>query len=283
MGVRTAPEFFQRISEYLCTPSLQNPNITVAGESQAESYLAYLDDLTVATKGTWQEHVASLGRFLDRLIHHGFTLNLEKCCFLKTRVKLLGHTVSREGISATPDYVKKVADFTNFTTIKDVQAAYLGLSIFYRGYIRNFSQRTCNMRNSIEVAKLAKRTTLEDAWTPACEAERLDICTALQSAVDGPLAYPNYDRAFRIAVDGCMTPGGLEVTLEQEQADGSIRPVGSASRALTKQECKWDASRLEAAALIFGLRTFRWALSAKFKHVFVTDHHALKWLRGCVK
>ena len=59
--------------------------------------------LTVATRGTGQEHGASMGRFLDLLIHHGFTLNLETCCFLKTRVKLLGHTVSHEGISATPD------------------------------------------------------------------------------------------------------------------------------------------------------------------------------------
>ena len=80
-------------------------------------------------------------------------------------------------------------DFTNFTTIKDVQA-YLGLSGFYRGYIRGYSQRTYNMRNCIEVAKLAKRTDLGDAWTPACEAERLDICKALQSAVDGTRISP---------------------------------------------------------------------------------------------
>ena len=37
------PAFFLCISEYLCTPSLQNPNITVAGASKIGSYLAYLE------------------------------------------------------------------------------------------------------------------------------------------------------------------------------------------------------------------------------------------------
>ena len=80
-----------------------------------------------------------------------------------------------------------------------------------------------------------------------------------------------------------MIPDGVGVTLEQVQPDATIRPVGYASRALTKAQCNWDASRLEAYALVFGLRTFRWALSPAFTHVFVTDHHALRWLRDCVK
>ncbi len=77
-----------------------------------------------------------LCRFLDRVIYHGFTLNFEKCQFLRTSVKRLGHTVGRAGVSPTPDYVLKVNDFRNFRAVKDVQAG-LGLSGFYRGYLRN--------------------------------------------------------------------------------------------------------------------------------------------------
>ena len=52
---------------------------------------------------------------------------------------------------------------------------------------------------------------------------------------------------------------------------------------LTKQQCKWDASRLESRALVFDLQTFHWVLSPQFKDGLVTDHHALRLLRDCAK
>ena len=118
-------------------------------------------------------------------------------------------------------------------------------------------QRTFAMRTSIDNIKTARRSDLLGAWDDACEREWLDIVAALQSAVDGPLAYPDFTRPFRIAVDAAMLPGGVGVCLEQVQADGRIRPIGYASRALTRTQLRWDTSRPEAWALVFGLRTFR--------------------------
>ena len=224
-----------------------------------------------------------LSRFLDTIIHHGFTLNLEKCQFLRTSVKLLGHIVGRMGVSPTPDYVMKVADFTNFRTVKDVQA-WLGLSGFYRGYLRNYAQRTVAMRRCLEVCRLDKnRTVLGDAWNAACEAERLDICMSLQCSKCGPLAHPQFDREFIFTCDGCMCPGGVGGCLEQRQDDGTIRPVGFASRALTATQLKWDVSRIEAWCIVFMLRFFYWAINPKFKHIIVTDHAALRWMDNMVK
>ena len=139
------------------------------------------------------------------------------------------------------------------------------------------------MRACVERCKAANRQLLNEDWNAACEASRLDLVRCLQSAVDGPLAYPNFAVPFRIAVDGCQDPGGVGVTLEQVQPDGKIRVVGYASRALTRTQMKWDVSRIEAWALIFGLRTFRWALNPNVPHVLVTDHWALKYLRDCKK
>ena len=67
----------------------------------------------------------------------GFTLRLDKCVFFRSRIKLLGHLVSRDGISASPDYVQKVSDFQTFRRVKDVQS-FLGLAGYYRSYIRNY-------------------------------------------------------------------------------------------------------------------------------------------------
>ena len=260
MGAQSAPAFFQRIAEWLTSPAWQHPGLTTAGGTADEKVLSYLDDLTVCTRGSWETHLDALGRFLDRLAYHGFTLRLDKCVFFRSRIKLLGHVVSRDGISASPDYVQKVSDFQTFRRVKDVQS-FLGLAGYYRSYIRNYAARSAPMRACIERCKEDNRQQLGDHWNEACEAARLDLITCLKSAVDGPLAYPNFAVPFRIAVDGCQDPGGVGVTLEQVQPDGKIRPVGYASRALTRTQMKWDVSRIEGWALIFGMRTFRWALN----------------------
>jgi hypothetical protein len=95
MGARCAPAFIQRVAEFLATPLGQHPDIKVAGFSQNESNLSYTADITILTNLTYQHHIEVLSRFLDKVIYHGFTLNLEECQFLRTSVKLLGHTVGQ--------------------------------------------------------------------------------------------------------------------------------------------------------------------------------------------
>ncbi len=61
-----------------------------------------------------------------------------------------------------------------------------------------------------------------------------------------------------------------------QQDNGDIRPVGYASRALTKTQLKWDVFRIEAWCVVFMLRHLLWAVSPQPKHVIVMDHTALK-------
>ncbi len=95
MGARCAPAFFQRVAESLAMPLGQNPDIKVAGFADSEAILSYLDDITILSNGTYQHHIGLLSKFLDKIIHHGITLNLEKCQFLRTSVNLLAHIVGR--------------------------------------------------------------------------------------------------------------------------------------------------------------------------------------------
>ncbi len=66
--------------------------------------------------------------------------------------------------------------------------------------------------------------------------------------------------------DRCMCPGGVGGCLEQRQDDGTIRPVGFASRALMATQLKWDVSRIEAWCIVFMLRYFYWAMNPKLEH-----------------
>ncbi len=79
---------------------------------------------------------------------------------------------------------------TKQPSAKDVQA-WLGISGFYRGYLRNYVQRTVAMRHCLEVCRLDEnRTQLGAAWNVAREAEREDIFKLLQCSRCGALAHP---------------------------------------------------------------------------------------------
>ncbi len=62
----------------------QSPGITIAGASDDVATLTYMEDSTLVTKGSYEFDITHIEQFLDKLIHHGFTLNLEKCRFLQT-------------------------------------------------------------------------------------------------------------------------------------------------------------------------------------------------------
>jgi hypothetical protein len=135
----------------------------VAVYSDKESILSYMDDIMILTNQSYQHHIEVLSRFLVKVVCHGFTLKLEECQFLRLSVKLLGHTVGRAWVSPNPDYVLKVNDFRNCRTVKEAQAS-LGLSGFYRGYLRNYAQPTVAMRRCLEICPMDKnRTDLRDA------------------------------------------------------------------------------------------------------------------------
>ncbi len=84
MGARCAPAFCQRVAKFLATPLDQNADIKVAGFSDQEFILSYMDDITILTNQTYRHHIEVLCRFLDKVIYHGCTLNLEKCQFFRT-------------------------------------------------------------------------------------------------------------------------------------------------------------------------------------------------------
>lgn len=56
--------------------------------------LVYLEDLLVYS-GTFEGHLARLETVLKRLREAGLKVKVEKCRFLQSEVKFLGHVVSR--------------------------------------------------------------------------------------------------------------------------------------------------------------------------------------------
>ncbi|KAL5479422.1 hypothetical protein EMCRGX_G022942 [Ephydatia muelleri] len=85
-----------------------------------------------------------------------------KCFFLRERVQYLGHIVSKDGIEADPDKLRKVQCWPTPQNVREVQQ-FLGLANYYRRFIRNFA----------EVARPLHRLTERSAsvfqWTIQCQ------------------------------------------------------------------------------------------------------------------
>ena len=75
------------------------------------------------------------------------------------------------------------------------------------------------------------------------------------------LVFPEWDdvadgfRPFQVYCDVCI--GGFGAALEQEQPDGSVRPVAYISRATLDSERHWIPPDLEAGSTVWAIKRVR--------------------------
>ena len=71
------------------------------------STVVYLDDITIFLKKR-EERAFHLKHIFERCRKYGISLNPKKCVFAVTKGKLLGHEVSKKGISIDPKRIKAI-------------------------------------------------------------------------------------------------------------------------------------------------------------------------------
>ena len=80
MGISNAPDIFQGIILDLFK-DMDNVN-------------AYLDDILLTSKGTYEEHLEYLNQILERLNTAGFAVNVRKSFFAVADVEYLGYQLT---------------------------------------------------------------------------------------------------------------------------------------------------------------------------------------------
>ena len=94
MGVACSPDIFQaKIYELL-------------GDIQGVK--AYIDDILVIKRGSFDEHLQQLEEVFDRCQKAGLKMNAEKCRFGLNEIDYLGYIVTPNGIKPNPKKIQAI-------------------------------------------------------------------------------------------------------------------------------------------------------------------------------
>ena len=207
-----------------------------------DNFLMYLD--AIGPDDCPLYHVATFATFFARLRLHKLKLFPDKSRIGAARVDFLGHVILADGVRPNDTRAAALARMPMPTDIKQLRSLLGGLS-HYRKFLPNMAHHIRPV-----TALLKKGAAFE--FTSAMEDTNR---TLLAELVASPiLVFPDWDsaigtsRPFRLHCDA--STAGLGATLEQEQSDGSIRPIVYISRPIPDNEQSWTPMELEAGCVV---------------------------------
>ena len=163
----------------------------------------------------------------------------------------------------------KIACVSNWPvprTSKELQS-FLGLASYYRRFVKDFAHIASPLHALTEKGR-------EWVWSKECNDAFFDLQKRLVSSPI--LTLPDFSLPFVLDTDA--SGDGLGAVLAQN-VDGVERVVAYASRALSRTEKKYCATRREMLALVWAARHY-WPYLYGRKFTLRTDHHCLQWLHN---
>eukprot|EP00731_Ephydatia_muelleri_P021935 Em0014g526a len=197
--------------------------------------LVYLDDIIIFSRSV-KTHVEQLKEVLERLKIAGLKIRTKKCHLLQTSVQYLGHVISAEGIRTDPQKVACVSNWPVPRSSKELQS-FLGLASYYRRFVKVIAHIASPLHALTEKGR-------EWVWSKECNDAFFDLKKRLVSSPI--LTLPDFSLPFVLDTDA--SGDGLGAVLAQN-VDGVERVVAYASRALSRTEKKYCATRQEMLAL----------------------------------
>ena len=174
----------------------------------------------------------------------------------------LGHKIDAEGLHPLPDKVKAIQDAPSPTNVQELKA-YLGLLTYYSRFLPNMSTVLSPLYQLLQKDVKWRWTSDENNAFLASK----DLLTS-----SSLLVHFNPKLKLMLACDASAY--GIGAVLAHKYPDGSERPIGYASRSLTKAEKNYSQIEKEGLACIFGVNKFRsYLLGHSFE--LITDHKPL--------
>ena len=95
------------------------------------------------------QHDERLHLVLKRLAEANVTLHLAKCEFSVTKVKVISHVVSAEGISANPQKIEAIRNLPTPKNVAEVRS-FLGMVNHVRKFAKHLVSRTKPLRELLK-------------------------------------------------------------------------------------------------------------------------------------
>ena len=105
--------------------------------------MVFVDNILIYSQYE-EEHEDHLRIILQALKDHQSYAKFNKCEFLLTEVKFLGHVVSASGVSVDPEKAEVVMSWERPKSVFEI-LSFLGPVGYYRRFIEDFSRRAATM------------------------------------------------------------------------------------------------------------------------------------------
>jgi hypothetical protein len=141
-GLTKAPATFQRevnriLRSVLGIELVINTKVHI-DEDEGMVVVAYIDDISIATKGSLAKHQKQVRKVFDLLQENKMCLEIDKCVFDATEVTYLGFIVNGKELKMDPMKAEDIVNWPRPKNQKQVQQM-LGLWNFYRRFIPNYA------------------------------------------------------------------------------------------------------------------------------------------------
>ena len=124
-----------------------------------EGVICYIDDILITSK-TYEEHLRTLEKVLQRIKEHGMRLKREKCKVFSPSVEFLGYRIDADGRHPLDSKVRAITEAPEPRNIAELRS-FLGLINYYGSFIQNLSTLLHPMNKLLQ-----KDTPWE--WTQEC-------------------------------------------------------------------------------------------------------------------
>ncbi|KRX72265.1 Uncharacterized protein T06_5783 [Trichinella sp. T6] len=149
-------------------------------KEKLKGVVAYLDDVTVCGMSQ-DDHDKNLEQFLSAAKRWNFTFNTDKCSFLASKLRILGHEIENGNIRPDPQRLRPLRDLPLPSDAKALRRV-LGLFAYYSQWIFNYSHK---IRPLIDT----KTFSVSSEAKAAFEQIKTDIENSAVRAVDENLPF----------------------------------------------------------------------------------------------